>query len=106
MDSSSPQRNLVLQSSANIPKGRCLITLEYDVNTPRASSMKFGQIHFHVNIPWVIKASVTCCIACPEKEPFPIPSEFGGALRSYHIEERYDGSRHLDDVSYIVNCQK
>ena len=102
MDSSGPRRNLVLQSSVNIPKGRSLITLEYDVNTPRTSSTKFGQIYFHVKVPWVIKASVTCCIACPEKEPYPIPSEFGGALRSYHIEEEYDGSRQLDDVSRIV----
>ena len=104
MDGSSPRRNLVLQSSVNIPIGRCLITLEYDVNTPRASSTKFGQILFHVKIPWVIKATAKCCISCPEKEPFPIPSEFGGALRSYHIEEGYNGSRHLDDVSNITYC--
>ena len=66
----------------------CLCTdIKVLSNTPRATSTRFGQIFFHVKIPRVIKASAKCCIACPEKEPIPIPSEFGGALRSYHIDE-------------------
>ena len=76
--------------------------MEYDVNTPRATSTRFGQIFFHVKIPRGVKASAKCCIACPEKEPIPIPSEFGGALRSYHIEEEYDGNHQLDDVSHNI----
>ena len=76
--------------------------MEYDVSTPRATSTRYGLFFYHINIPRGVKASAKCHIACPEKEQDPIPSEFGGALRSYRIEEKYDGNQQLDDVSYNI----
>ena len=48
----------------------------------------------------------------PPEKPMPVAWVSQGfmgsqsAQKKNRIEERYDGSRHLDDVSYIVYCHK
>ena len=96
---SNVRRNLTLQSSINILKGRVVIDMEYELNTPQTTNTKFGQLFFHIKIPHVIKTEVMCYIACPKKQWEISVPEFGGGLHSIQIVKGDNGERSLEKVS-------
>ena len=75
----------------NILKGRAVIDLVYELNTPQTTNNKFGQLFFHLKIPHVIKTNIKCYIVSPEKQQEISLSEFGGGLCSVQIVEGDNG---------------